>query len=57
MYTAVVLSGFSGLESEHLKLDRKSEFSVCELSIRGVRGGKLGWISSKYIYTYEISND
>lgn len=52
MYTVVVLSGFSGLENEHLKLDRKSEFSV-----RGVRGEELGWISSKYIHMYDISND
>lgn len=57
MYTVVVPSRFSGLENEHLKLDRKSEFSICELSVRGVRGEEVGWISSKYIYMYEISND
>lgn len=57
MYTVVVLSGFSGLENEHLKLDRKSEFSTRKLSGRGVRREKVGWISLKYIYMYEISND
>lgn len=38
----VALSGFSGLKYEHMKFERKSEFSICKLSIRGVRGEGVG---------------